>query len=95
MTVIKCKDQNLYPFRLKKCGRVKRIFWSQSGRAYYMRGDMRTYLDTVEQLSYPYLYEDESGKDQYISGWEYIGAYSPLYVEILDDGESVQLWEEV
>ena len=95
MTIIKCKDQNLYPFRLKKCGRVKRIFWDQRGLAYYRRGNMRTYLDTVERLSYPYFYEDDFGKDQHISGWEYIGAYSPLYVEILDNGESVQLWEEV
>ena len=95
MTVIKCKDQNLYPFKLKKCGRVKRIFGDQRGLAYYRRGNMRIYLDTVERLTYPYFYEDEQGKDGYISGWEYIGAYSPLYVEILDDGESVQLWEEV
>jgi len=94
MTVIKCKDQNLYPFKLKKYGRVKRIFWDNNGRVYYRRGNMRTYLDTVERLSYPYFYEDESGKDRYISGWEYIGAYSPLYVEILEDCDSVQLWEE-
>ena len=92
---IKCKDQKMYSFRLKKCGRVKRIFWDQRGLAYYRRGNMRTYLDTVERLSYPYFYEDENGKDGIISGWEYIGAWSPLYVEILDDGESVQLWEEV
>ena len=92
---IKCKDQNLYSFRLKKCGRVKCIFWDNRGLAYYRRGNMRTYLDTVERLSYPYFYEDEQGKDGVISGWEYIGAYSPLYVEILDDGESIQLWEEV
>ena len=92
---IKCKDQKLYPFRLKKFGRVKRIFWDQRGRAYYRRGNMRTYIDTVERLPYPYFYEDVQGKDGFISGWEYIGSYSPLYVEILDDGESVQLWEEV
>lgn len=95
MVVIKCKDQNLYPFNLKKCGRVKRIFWDKRGLAYYRRGNMRTYLDTVESLSYPYFYEDNNGKDQLIYGLEYIGAYSPLYVEILDDGLSVQLWEEV
>ena len=95
MTIIKCKDQKMYPFRLKKCGRVKRIFWDNRGLAYYRRGNMRTYLDTVERLTYPYFYEDEQGKDVTISGWEYIGAYSPLYVEILEDGESVQLWEEV
>ena len=94
MSVIKCKDQNLYPFKLKKYGRVKRIFWDNNGRVYYRRGNMRTYLDTVERLSYPYFYEDESGKDGYISGWEYIGAYSPLYVEILEDCDSVQLWVE-
>ena len=94
MVTIKCKDQNLYPFKLRKFGRVKRIFWDRRGLAYYRRGNMRTYLDTVERLSYPYFYEDEFGNDQYISGWEYIGAYSPLYVEILDGGESVQLWEE-
>lgn len=95
MVVIKCKNPKLYPFKLKKLGRVKRIFWDRMGRAYYKRGNMRTYLDTVERLCYPYIYEDESGKDQYISGWEYIGAYSPLYVEILEGEETVQLWEEV
>lgn len=71
----------------EKCGRVKRIFWDNRGLAYYRRGNMRTYLDTVERLTYPYFYEDEQGKDVTISGWEYIGAYSPLYVEILEDGE--------
>ena len=95
MKEIKCKDSNMYSFRLCKVGRVKRIFWDNRGRAYYRRGNMRTYLDTVEKLTYPYFYEDERGTEGYISGFEYIGAYSPLYVEILDDGESVQLWEEV
>ena len=95
MTIIKCKDSNLYPFKLKKSGRTKKIFFDKMERAYYMRGNMRTYLDTVERLPHPYFYEDEEGKDQYISGWEYIGAYSPLYVEILSGSESVQLWEEV
>ncbi len=95
MVVIKCKDQNLYPFKLKKYGRVKSIFWDNRGLAYYLRGNMRTYLDTVERLTYPYFYENVDGKYGYISGWEYIGAYSPLYVEILNDGESVQLWEVV
>ena len=50
---------------------------------------------TIKCKDQKYFYEDEQGKDGVISGWEYIGAYSPLYVEILDDGESVQLWEEV
>ena len=93
--VIKCMDEKLYPFKLKKCGRAKRIFFDKKGRAYYNRGNMRTYLDTVERLPYPYFYEDEHGKDQYISGWEYIGAYGCLYVEVLEGGEAVQLWEEV
>ena len=93
--IIKCNDQKMYPFRLKKCCRVKKIFWDQRGLAYYRRGNMRTYLDTVERLTYPYFYEDGQGKDGVIFGFEYIGAYNPLYVEILDDGESVQLWEEV
>ena len=93
--IIRCKDQRMYPFRLKKFGRVKRIFGDQRGLAYYRRGNMRTYLVTVERLPYPYFYEDEQGKDGVISGCEYIGAWSPLYVEILDDGEHVQLWEEV
>lgn len=92
--VIKCKDPEMYPFRLKKCGRVKRIFWDNRVHAYYRRGNMRTYLDTVERLIYPYFYEDDRGGYGFIVGYEYIGAYSPLYVEILD-GECVQLWEEV
>lgn len=95
MKEIKCTDPTMFPYRLRKVGRAKRIFWDKNGKPYYNRGSMRTYLDTVERLRYPYFYEDEHGKEGYISGWEYIGAYSPLYVEILYDGESVQLWEEV
>ncbi len=94
MLVIKCRDEKLYPFKLKKCGRVKRIFYDQRGRAYYNRGNMRVYLDTVESLSYPYFYEDCHGKERFICGWEYIGAYGCLYIEILEGEEAVQLWEE-
>ena len=95
MKTIKCKDGGLYGHKLKKLGRVKRIFWDKQGRPYYNRGDMRTYLDDVMRLPYPYFYEDENGKDGYISGYEYIGAFSPIYVEILEDGEAVQLWTEI
>ena len=95
MKIITCKDSGLYGFKLEKLGRVKRIFWDKQGRAYYNRGSMRTYIDQVERLPYPYFYENEEGKDCYISGYEYIGAFSPIYVEILDDSESVQLWTEI
>ncbi len=95
MKTIKCVDGGMYGFRLEKLGRVKRIFWDGQGRAYYNRGSMRTYLDQVESLSYPYFYEDEHGKYGHISGYEYIGSFSPIYVEILDDCESVQLWTEI
>ena len=95
MKTIKCKDGGLYGFKLEKLGRVKRIFYDKQGRPYYNRGYMRTYLEDVMRLSYPYFYEDENGKDGYISGYEYIGAFSPIYVEILEDWESVQLWTEI
>ena len=95
MKTIKCKDGGLYGLKLKKLGREKRIFRDKQGRPYYNRGDMRTYLDDVMRLSYPYFYEDENGKEGYISGYEYIGAFSPIYVEILEDGEAVQLWTEI
>ena len=94
MKYITCKDSSLYPFRLKKFGRVKKIYWNKYGHPYYNRHGLRVFLDTVERLSYPYFYEDEEGKDAFISGWEYIGACGCLYVEIINDGESVQLWEE-
>ena len=95
MKTIKCKDSGMYGFKLEKLGRVKRIFWDKHDRAYYNRGNMRTYLDNVESLIYPYLYEDEQGRLGCISGYEYIGAFSLIYVEILDDGEAVQLWTEI
>ena len=95
MKTIKCKDGGLYGFKLEKLGRVKRIFWDKQGRPYYNRGDMRTYLNDVMRLSYPYFYEDDNGKDGCISGYEYIGAFSPIYVEILEDGEAIQLWTEI
>ena len=85
----------MYGFQLEKLGRVKRIFWDKQGRAYYNRGSMRTYLDDVERLPYPYFYEDKHGKHGYISGFEYIGAFSPIYVEIVEDGDAVQLWTEI
>ena len=95
MKTIKCKDEGMYGFKLEKLGRRKRIFWDKQGCAYYTRGNMRTYLDCVERLQYPYFYEQEDGKDGYIAGYEYIGAFSPIYVEILGDCESVQLWIEI
>ena len=96
MNTITCNDSNMYPFKLRKLGRIKKIFWDyKTERSYYMRGNMRTYLDTVEKMPYPYFYYDVDGKLGHISGWEYIGAYSPIYVEILPDCETVQLWQEV
>ena len=95
MKRISCKDGGMYGFKLEKLGRVKRIFWDKQDRAYYNRGSMRTYLDDVERLPYPYFYEDEHGKLGYISGFEYIGAFSPIYVEIVEDGDAVQLWTEI
>ena len=95
MKVIKCKNGGMYGFKLEKLGRVKRIFWDKNGRPYYNRGHMRTYLDDVMQLDYPYFYEDEHGKDGYISGFEYIGAFPHIYIEILEDEEAVQLWTEI
>ena len=95
MMVIKCKDRSMYPFKLKKCGRVKRILWDQRGCPYYRRGNMRSYLDAIERLKCPRFYEEETGMEHVISGWEYIGAWSPLYLEILKGGDAVQLWVEV
>ena len=82
MKTIKSKDDGMYGFKLKKLGRRKRIFWDKQGRAYYKRGDMRTYLDCVERLQYPYFYEQEDGKDGYISGYEYRGVFSYICGDI-------------
>ena len=93
MTTIKCVDPKLYPFKLKKFGRVKKIFFGKFG-PFYRRYGHNVLLDWVDRLPYPFFYETEEGKQGTISGTEYIGCGKCLYVEILDDGETVQLWEE-
>ena len=95
MNTITCTDKKLYSFSLRKYGREKKVFWSESGVPYYRRGNARVYLDTVERLVYPYFYETEFGQTGVIGGIESFGYAGCLYVEISEDGETVQLWEQV
>ena len=95
MFIAVCKDGNTVPARLKKFGRAKRIYCDHNGRFYFNRYYMRDYLDDIMRLPYPWFYYDPEGKLGVVSGYEYIGCGKCLYVEILDDGESVQLWEKV
>ena len=95
MRTIICKDSKMYPFKLEKWGRVKSIKWDVYGRPYFRVKNSRVYMDDVLSMTYPYFYDDEDGRLGYISGYYYITYFMSVYVEVLNDGESVQLWTEV
>ena len=93
MRIITDKE-GIYKYKLEKLGRVKRIFWNKQGRPYYNRGRKRTYLDTIEVLPYPFCEKGEEG-NWYLLGHEYMGTFSLVFVEVMGNNESVQLWTEI
>lgn len=92
MKTVTCKDSKLYGFKLERWGRVKSIFEDAFGRSYFRVKNKTVYLQDIMQMSYPYFYDNEDGKTGYITGYYSITYFFTVYVEILDDGYSVQLW---
>lgn len=81
--------------RIKKNGRVKGVKWTTAGEPYFVWGSRRYKLGEVLRLSYPILYHDENDKLCDIGGYIGITNCFGVLVEIIADGEAVQLWNEL
>lgn len=80
---------------IKKIGRQKKIFFNNQGAPYFMWNNTRQYFDNIPRLSYPTLYTDENGKTGAIGGYIPLGFWGGVLVEILENSETVQLWNEI
>ena len=78
----------------KPVGSYKKIYYTNNGNPYFMRGGRREKLENIPRLSYPIMPEDENGRLIVIGGYMPLG-YNALLVELHPDGEYIRLWEEV
>ena len=80
-------------YTITKNGRAKRLYYNDYGRAYFMWNGRREYIDNVMRLSYPVMYDD-NGKIGVIGGYITITNCFGVLVEVDENCESVQLWNE-
>lgn len=80
---------------IRAIGRNKKIDFNFSGDPFFRWNGRRVKLDEVMRLSYPVFYEDENGKTGAIGGYIGISNCYGVLVEITNDGEKVQLWDEL
>lgn len=79
--------------RLAKYGRLKKIYFTSKG-GYIIYLNSRLYLDDIMRLTYPIFYTNDDGKTGTIGGYFATSAFGGYLVEITDDGEYIQLWNE-
>ena len=80
--------------RLAKYGRLKKVYFTTKGKPYIMYLGGRLYFDDIMRLNTPILYEDENGRIGIIGGYYPISAFGGHLVEVMEDGEHVQMWNE-
>ena len=61
-------------------------FFRYGGRNYAINQFLR--------LDFPIMWNDEDGKTQFLSGYDSENYYSPIMIEIADDGETVRIYED-
>ena len=81
--------------RIRKNGRAKKIYFNNSGTPYFMWNGRRQNLDDVGRLTYPVFYENEDGKTDYIGGYICLCNFGGVLVQVDDNGEAVQLFDEI
>jgi len=81
--------------RIRKVGRAKKIYFTNAGNAYFLWNGRRESFDNIPRLSYPIMYEDEAGKIGVIGGYITLCNFGGVLIELDENGEAVQLWEEV
>lgn len=60
----------------------------------YFKHDGRLYaIGQFMRLSYPEFFEDENGKQSFLSGYDCTDYYNPLMIEIEDGGEYCRLYQ--
>ena len=75
-----------------EAGRVWVYYFRYGGRTYALSQFLR--MGTMWAGVAPYEYDD-NGETSYICGYDGENYYNPLYIEILDDGETIRLYERI
>ena len=74
-------------YDIEEDGKACLICFRHGGRLYA--------LDQFMRLSYPIFFEDETGKEAFLSGYDCTDYYNPYLIEIEDGGEYIRLYQEV
>lgn len=80
---------------ITKIGRLKKIFFNNQGSPYFMWNNRKQFFDEIPALTYPVMYEDKNGKIGNIGGYIPLCNWGGVLVEIVNDGEAVQLWNDI
>lgn len=80
---------------ISKIGRQKKIFFNNQGNPYFLWNNRRQFFDNIPRLSYPLFYTDENGKKGHCGGYIPLCNWGGVLVEIVNDGEAVQLWNDI
>lgn len=89
--IYKTKDGN----NIRKVGRKKKIYFNNNGNPYFVWNGRRESFDNIPRLSYPIFYENNDGKLSYIGGYICLCNFGGVLVELDENSETVQLWEEL
>lgn len=84
------KDGN----KIKKIGRAKKIYFTEND-CYFLWNGTRQRFSEIPKLTYPIMYDYKDGKTGAIGGYITISNCYGVLVEILENSEQVQLWEEI
>lgn len=81
--------------KIKKVGRAKKIFFDNAGNPYFKWNGRKQNFDDIPRLHYPIMYTDDNEKIGVIGGYITLCNVYGVLVEIDDNAEAVQLWEEM
>ena len=81
--------------RIRKNGRTKRIYFTNSGSPYFVWNGRRQKLEEIPRLTYPVFFENEEGKTDYCTGYICLCNWGGVLVSIDESGESIQLYDEL
>lgn len=79
--------------KIRKIGRLKKIHFAN--RDFFVWNGRRQHLDEIPRLSYPIFYEDDNGKTGVIGGYITLCNVYGVLVELDENAEAVQIWEEI
>jgi len=79
--------------KIRKVGRQKKVYFAEN--PYFVWNGRRQHFDEIPRLSYPIMYTDDNEKTGVIGGYICLCNWGGVLVELDENSETVQLWEEL